>query len=287
MEITHVMRGEEWISSTPKHLLLYKYFDWQPPIFVHLSLMLSKDGGKLSKRKGDVAVESFLEKGYLPEALINFIGLTILSVKDGEKEILSLDELIKMFDWEKVHRNPAILDTDKLDWINGQYIRKIETKILLKFSEPYLKEKKFIDNKFPKDKLEKIVKIEQQRINKLSEIGDNTKFFFIEPKYDPEQLRWKDMSIERVSESISNTSSILCDINMLDFKTEKLNQILYIEAKKFGQPGETYWPLRMALSGQITSPPPSEISEILGKEETIKRLKRAEELLKKKYQIIK
>ena len=170
MEISHVIRGEEWLSSTPKHILIYQYLGWEPPIFIHPSLMLSKDGGKLSKRKGDVAVEDFLENGYLPEALINFIGLIILSVPDKSNEILDIKELIKMFDWDKVHKNPAILDTDKLDWINGQYIRKMPAKELLKLCLPYFPKKIDLNEK----DLEKIIVLEKERMTKLSEIGETT-----------------------------------------------------------------------------------------------------------------
>ncbi|MCX6729935.1 MAG: glutamate--tRNA ligase, partial [Candidatus Portnoybacteria bacterium] len=282
MEISHVMRGEEWISSTPKHLLLYRYLGWEPPIFVHLSLMLSKDGGKLSKRKGDVAVESFLEKGYLPEALINFIGLIILSVKDGGNEILSLKELIEMFDWNKVHKTPAILDIDKLDWINGQYIRKMEIKELTKLCLPYLPK----DSNLDKNTIEKIIKLEQERMTKLSDIGESSAFFFKESEYNSSILTWKDAPKQKTLESLNKACSILCDVKDGDFETEKLKQILLPEAEKFINSdgkidrGQLLWPLRAALSGQEKSPGPFEIAEILGKSETLKRVQKAIDKLK-------
>jgi glutamyl-tRNA synthetase len=282
MKISHVMRGEEWISSTPKHLLLYRYFDWQPPIFVHLSLMLSKDGGKLSKRKGDVAVENFLEAGYLPEALINFIGLTILSVKDGEKEILSLDELIKMFDWEKVHKNPAILDIDKLNWINGQYIKQAPIKDLTKLCLPYLPKNSDLDKKT----IEKIIKLEQERMVKLSDIGETSDFFFGELEYSPDTLTWKSASKQETLESLNNIHSILCDVKDGDFEAEKLKQILLPEAEKLTNSegkidrGKLLWPLRASLSGKEKSAGPFEIMEILGKEKTLKRIQKAIDKLK-------
>ena len=282
MNITHVMRGEEWISSTPKHLLLYKYLSWKPPIFAHLSLMLSKDGGKLSKRKGDVAVESFLEKGYLPEALINFIGLMILSVKDGENEILGPNDLIEMFDWNKVHKNPAILDTDKLDWINGQYIRKMGIKELTELCLPYLPKNLNLDKKI----IEKIIKLEQERMTKLSDIGESADFFFKEQAYEPEILSWKNAKKKETLESLNKSYSILCDVKDGDFEAEKLKQILLPEAEKFTNSegkidrGQLLWPLRVALSGKEKSPGPFEIIEILGKSETLKRIKKAIDLIK-------
>ena len=282
MEISHVIRGEEWLPSAPKHILLYRYLGWEPPIFVHPSLMLSKDGGKLSKRKGDVAVEDFIEKGYLPEALINFIGLIILSVKDGEKEILSLDELIEIFDWDKVHRNPAIFDTDKLDWINGQYIKQMPIKELTELCLPYLPK----DSNLDKKTIEKIVKLEQERMTKLSDIGESSAFFFEELEYNSNILTWKNAPKQKTSESLDKVYSILCDVKDVDFETEKLKQVLLPEAEKFINSdgkidrGQLLWPLRAALSGREKSPGPFEIAEILGKSETLKRIKKATDKLK-------
>lgn len=282
MEISHVIRGEEWLSSTPKHILIYKYLGWEPPIFIHPSLMLSRDGGKLSKRKGDVAVESFLEAGYLPETLINFIGLIILSVRDGENEILGLKELIEIFDWDKVHKNPAIFDTDKLDWINGQYIRKMEIKKLTELCLPYLPK----DSNLDKKTLEKIIKLEQERMTKLSDIGETTDFFFKELSYDPKILIWKNNSNKETLEALEKSYSILCDVKDSDFETEKLKQILLPEAEKFINSdgkidrGQLLWPLRVALSGKEKSPSPFEIAGIMGKSETLKRIKTAIDLIK-------
>jgi glutamyl/glutaminyl-tRNA synthetase len=243
--------------------------------------MLSKDGGKLSKRKGDVAVESFLETGYLPEALLNFIGLIILSVADKSNEILDIKELIRMFDWNKVHRNPAIFDTDKLDWINGQYVRKMEIKKLTELFLPYLPK----DTNLNKKTIEKIIKLEQERMVKLSDIGESTAFFFKETEYNSDILTWKDTIKQKTIESLNKSYSILCDIKDDDFETEKLKQILLPEAEKFLNPtgkidrGQLLWPLRAALSGKEQSPGPFEIMEILEKTETLKRIKKAINLL--------
>ncbi|MBU4284663.1 glutamate--tRNA ligase [Patescibacteria group bacterium] len=278
MEVSHVIRGEEWLSSTPKHVLLYKYLNWEPPVFVHPSLMLSKEGGKLSKRKGDVAVEDFLEKGYLPEALLNFIGLLILSVPDNANEVLSLKELIQMFDWNKVHRNPAILNIEKLDWINSRYIRKMLIKDLTKLCLKYLPEK--IDYK-QKD-LEKIIALEKERITKLSEIGEATEFFFKDLKYDQNLLKWKDADKTETKTSLDESYSILRDVKEKDFQADKLKAVLMPVAEEFGNNdrGKLLWPLRVALSGRDKSPGPFEIAEILGKKKTLERIKKAIELIK-------
>lgn len=282
MEISHVIRGEEWLPSTPKHILLYRYMGWEPPIFIHPSLILSKDGGKLSKRKGDVAVEDFLEKGYLPEALINFIGLLILSVPDNTNEILSINELIKMFEWEKVHKNPAIFNTDKLDWINSQYIHKTPIKKLTELCLPFLPKDTGLDKKT----IEKIIKLEQERMVRLSDVGEATAFFFKEIEYNWNILTWKNAPKQETTESLNKSYSILCDVKDSGFKAEKLKQIILPEAEKFTNSegkidrGQLLWPLRAALSGKEKSPGPFEIAEILGKSETLKRIKNAINLIK-------
>lgn len=277
MEISHVIRGEEWLSSTPKHILLYRYLGWEPPVFIHPSLMLSKDGGKLSKRKGDVAVEDFLERGYLPKALLNFIGLLILSVPDKANEILDLNDMIKMFDWNRVHRSPAIFNTEKLDWINSQYIRKMPIKKLTKLCLEYFPKK----INYKKSDLEKIVKLEQERISNLSEIGKATEFFFNEPEYNANILIWKNAEREETKKSLDKSYLILCDIKEKSFKALELQQILMKNAEEFGSgdKGKLLWPLRVALSGREKSPGPFDMADILGKEETLKRIKNAQKII--------
>ncbi|KKS56527.1 MAG: Glutamate-tRNA ligase [Candidatus Magasanikbacteria bacterium GW2011_GWA2_42_32] len=246
MEITDVIRGEEWLSSTPKHILLYQAFGWTPPRFAHIPLLLNPDKSKLSKRQGDVAAEDYLKKGYLPEALINFVAL--LGWNPGtEQEIFSLPELIKYFDITKVQKAGAVFNVEKLNWMNGEYIKKMAVDELVKKCLPYLKDANYDLDKIGKEKLEKIVRLEQERMKKLTDLPLAVEFFFKEPQYDAKILVWK-KSLELIEkENLAN--------------------------------GPTLWPMRVALSGREASPGPFAIAGILGKGETIKRLKIALNLL--------
>lgn len=278
MEITDVIRGEEWLSSTPKHIVLYDAFGWIAPRFAHIPLLLNPDKSKLSKRQGDVAVEDYLKKGYLPEALLNFVAL--LGWNPGtEQEIFSLPELIKAFDISKVQKAGAVFNLEKLDWMNGEYIKKIPVNELTKKCLPYLQESDYNLDKIGKEKLEKIVRLEQGRMKKLIDLPPAVEFFFKEPKYDAKILIWKKSN----QETICNRLKIL--IKFYDtYAGEWLEQGIeqatlgLIEKENLAN-GPTLWPMRVALSGREASPGSFAIAGILGKEETIKRLKTAVSLL--------
>lgn len=277
MEITHVIRGEEWLSSTPKHLILYKYFDWQPPQFAHPSLLLNPDKSKLSKRQGDVAVSDYLNKGYLPEAIFNFlatIGWT--ESKGAEQEIYSINELIDKFDITRVNKSGAIFNLEKLDHINGWYIRQLKIEELVELCKPYIQDIK--DN----DLITKIVTVEQERLKKLSDISENIEFYHKNPKYDRGLLIWKKSTQEQTLENLVKTEDFLTsltDNDFQDFKTLEQKIIKWIKENKYGV-GDILWPMRAALSGQKNSPGPFEIAWVLGKEKTIERLNQAQKLLR-------
>src|SRR6056297_478352 len=201
MKISHVVRGEEWLPSFPKNVLLYQSFGWEVPEFIHLPLILDKQGGKLSKRKGDVAVEDYKEKGYLPEALINFTALLGWHPKEDE-EIMSLETIVQKFRPEDIGVSPAVFDVDKLDYFNGYYIRQMKIDQLTELCLPYLKEnldKAQDPAKKEKEYLKKVVGLEQERLKKLSEIAELTDFLFIEePDYEKDLLIWKKMEESEV-----------------------------------------------------------------------------------------
>ncbi|MFA5318106.1 MAG: glutamate--tRNA ligase [Patescibacteria group bacterium] len=273
MEITHVMRGEDWLPSTPKHVLLYKAFNWEMPEFIHLPNILGENKKKLSKRTGDVSAESFKEWGYLPEALINYLAL--LGWNPGtEQEIFSLQELIKSFDIKKIHKAGAIFDIKKLDNINGIYIRKLKVKKLESLCRPYL-EKVYDLKKFDDKYIEAVVKLEQERLKKLSDIVENTKLFFVdELDYEAELLVWKKSNKTIIK---NNLTIILQKLNEIDDwnKDNLEKEVLdFIVANNLTN-GEVLWPLRVALSGQKNSPSPFEIMDVLRKEESIKRIEGA------------
>lgn len=266
MKITHVIRGEDHISNTPKQILIGEALGFNIPEFGHLPLILGPDKSKMSKRHGSVSVNEYKEEGYLPESLINFMAL--LGWNPGtEKEIFSMDELIKEFSLERVHKGGAIFDLQRLDWINSQYIRKMDLNDLTKKCLKYLPEN--TEFSFAK----KIVSLEQTRMKKLSEIGELTKFFFTEKlEYDPELLIWKKMELKEVKKNLEIILKSLSEIGNFDQKT--LENALLPLREKHGT-GELLWPLRVALSGQKASPGPFEIMEVLGKEKSLKRIERA------------
>jgi len=271
MAITHIMRGEDWLPSTPKHVLLYKAFGWEMPEFIHLPNILGENKKKLSKRTGDVSVEEFKNKGYLPQALVNYISL--LGWNPGtEQEIFSLAELIKIFDVKKIHKAGAIFDYKKLNNINGQYIRKLAVKDLKNLCLPYL-EKVYDLKNYQKEYIEKVIAVEQDRLKIISDIVENTKLFFTDDlQYDRELLIWKKSDLAGAKKSLE----LFFDFLTGNWDEDSLeNTVLAFIKESNLTNGEVLWPLRVALSGQNSSPGPFEIMSVLKKEKTLARIKKA------------
>lgn len=301
MEISHVIRGVEWLPSTPKHILLYKALGWEDkiPKFCHMPNILNKNHKKLSKREGSVSVEDFRKQGYSAEAIVNFIALLGWNPKT-EQEIFTMQELIEQFDISKMNRAGGVFDLDRLDWISAQHIKKMSGDELYKRAIEFLKEKDFFKNANAERKTEEYVKkvllIEKERLNKFTEVGESNQFLFKDISFDKELLRWKNISDNRIAESLSVSENIF---NKLDWNKDlenffndlntELNKRLspsqfsnvidIIKEKKQEESGfktgELYWPLRVALAGEKKSPPPGEIAWVLGKEESLKRIKKA------------
>ncbi|MBU2025682.1 MAG: glutamate--tRNA ligase [Patescibacteria group bacterium] len=268
MAITHVLRGEEWLSSTPKHLLLYQAFGWRPPKFGHLPQLLNVNGKKLSKRDGDVAVRDFIKKGYLPHALINFIALLGWNPKTTQ-EIFSLKELIKQFDLKKINKAGAKFDYNRLNWFNARYIKSLKTKELLKLSQPFIK-----NLKLPAKKIEKILFIQKERLSRLKDITKDIPFLIEKQiSYPKELLAWKNQSNEQIQENLQKARIIISSIDIKNFSLDNIqNKLLKAGGEKRG---ELLWPLRVALSGQKQSPSPFECAWVLGKKQTLKRIEQA------------
>lgn len=292
MSITHVIRGEEFISSTPKHILLYKSLKWTPPHFAHLPLLLNLDRSKLSKRQGDVAVTDFLQKGYLPEALLNFVALLGWNPTDNQ-EIFSLKELIKSFEIEKVNKSGAVFNMEKLDWLNGLYLRSLKINKLAEVAIPYLLSAGLLQKNgrlftvtasgetVKTKKLKEIIALEQERIKHLDELPEAVKHFFINfLDYDPEILIWKKSTREIAKNRIRDLIVLLQELKNSSWKTVKLESIIkkWIEDNHYSN-GEVLWPMRVALSGAKASPPPFALASVLGKEKTLARLNKALDLL--------
>jgi nondiscriminating glutamyl-tRNA synthetase len=282
MQISHVIRGEEHLSNTPRQILLQKALGFETPEYAHLPLMLNTDRSKMSKRQGDVAVSDYRRNGYLPEALINF--MVLLGWNPGtEKDIFSMAELIKEFSIEKVQKAGAVFNIEKLDSLNGFYIRQKPIEKLTELCRPYLKEAGLlVEGQVSQNKLEKIVEVSKTRMKKLSDIIELSNFFFPDKlTFDKDLLYWKEVGDKATKEALQASEKILSDI--IDWEIKNLENELFPATEKFnlekGYPeknkGYLLWPLRVALSGKEFSPSPFEIADILGKDKTIKRIQDA------------
>lgn len=267
MGVTHVIRGEEWISSVPKHVLLYEAFGFNLPTFAHLPLLLNPDRSKLSKRQGDVAVEDYLAKGYLPEALMNFVALCGFN-PSGDQEIYTIDELIKSFDLSKVNKGGAVFDTQKLDWMNGMYIRHLSDEELMDRIKP------FVNKEVSDSLLKKILAVEKGRMTRLNEIDDKIPEYTDSTDYDAEILIWKKADAKDAHEKLSAISQLLEGWTDVDFEDINLieEKVKEYTKDKAWQNGNVLWPLRVSLSGKKASPSPFELLWVFGKEESLKRI---------------
>ena len=281
MKISHVIRGEDHISNTPKQILIQEALGFSQPLYAHLPLILGTDRSKLSKRHGATSVSDFRKQGYLPEALINFMAFLGWNPGD-EREIYSMNSLIKEFSLEKVQKAGAVFNIKKLDFLNGFYIRQRSPEKLTELCLPYLIEAGFIiKEKADLEYLKKIISIYQERLKKLSEIVELTDFFFKEKlNYDKNLLRWKEMSDKEIKDSLNKLEKLLSKVKLEDWNKTNLERVLLPESEKIGDRGKLLWPLRVALTGKEASAGPFEIAEILGKEKTIKRIKEAKDLIK-------
>ena len=283
MEITDVIRGEDHIPNTPKQILIIRALGFKEPNYAHLSLILGTDKKKLSKRTGKTSLIDYIDEGYLPEAIINFIAF--LGWNPGtEKEIYTIDDLIKDFSLEKVQKSAAIFNLDKLDWINGLYIRKMPLLDLTKRCLPYLDSmiEKDGENYLVKETGEKIsleeissmILLYQERLKKLSEIPQLIDLFFKKDLiYEKDLLKWKEMKEEEVKNSLQKSYDIIEKIDV--FTKENLEGRLIEEANKETNRGNLLWPLRASLTGKSNSASPIDIALVLGKEKTLDRIKKA------------
>ena len=278
MNITHIVRGEEWLPSTPKHVYLYEVFGWEKPIYVHLPTVLNKERKKLSKRHGDVSVEDFREKGYLPEGLVNYLALVGWSPEDNE-EILTMDELIEKFSFERVSKTGGIFDKDKLDWVNGHHIRNYDIDKLTDLAIPYLIESGYIDENTVKERydwVKAIVITIRESISNLSEIPEKVEIFF-NNKIEPEDENALEMlKGEQVPSLLNAFKEELDKIEEIDEEFSK--GIMKKIQKATGVKGKNlFMPVRIALTGNNHGPELTNIIYILGKQNILDRIKYVEE----------
>lgn len=266
MEITHVIRGEEWLSSTPKHIWLYECLGWNMPQWVHLPLILNTDRSKLSKRMNDVSVESYINKGYMKEALVNFVALLGWHGAD-DRELFSLDELCKEFTLDRVNKSGAVFDLTKLDWMNGQYLRSLPLETIVERSIPY-----FVEKEIPipgKPVLAKIVAAARERCTLLPDIAEYSRMFLM-----PARLSDEDVSIVKSYESQLVLSWFVAELpKHFPLNSEKVDFLVKQGMIATGMKGKSYYtPLRLALIGQAHGPDLPSTFAILGDEEALCRL---------------
>ena len=275
MGITHVVRGNEYLSSAPKYNRLYEAFGWEVPKYVHCPLITNEDHQKLSKRCGHSSYEDLIEQGFLSEAIVNFVALLGWSPASDE-EIFSLDELVKEFDYHRISKSPAVFDMVKLRWMNGEYMKKMDDDKFYEMALPYLKEVITKDLDF-----HKIAAMVKTRIEVFPDIKDHVDFFEKVPEYD------SSMYVHKKMKTTQETSlQVLKEVTSLlqaqeDFSNDALFEMLSAYAKEHGyKVGYVMWPIRTALSGkQMTPAGATEILEVLGKEESLLRIQAAIEKL--------
>lgn len=269
MNITHVIRGNEYLSSTPKYNLLYEAFGWEIPTYIHCSPVMKDHSHKLSKRNGDASYEDLIKKGYLMEAVINYIALLGWS-PSGEREKFTLDELVKEFDIKGISKSPAIFDEQKLAWLNGEYIRELPPEEFHKKALPYYEG--VITN--PDIDTYKISVLLQKRCERLTDIPEQVDFFDKLPEYSNELYIHKKMKTTEESSktALTEIKSVLESIDDWNFETIHDEMMKLVE--KLGlKNGQVLYPFRVAVSGKAFTPGGAiELAEILGKDETIKRI---------------
>lgn len=276
MGITHVVRGNEYLSSSPKYNRLYEAFGWEVPIYVHCPLITDEEHHKLSKRCGHSSYEDLIEQGFLTEAVINFVALLGWSPEGSTEEIFSLEELVQHFDFHHMSKSPAVFDYTKLKWMNGEYIKAMDEAKFFEMAEPYLK--KVLTKELD---LKKITPMVKTRIEIFPDIYELVDFFEELPEYDPAMYEHKKMKTTKES-SLEVLKEIL---PVLEEQTDYSNQALYqllvsFVEKKGVKNGYVMWPVRTAVSGkQMTPAGATEIMEVLGKEESLKRIKKGIEML--------
>ena len=281
MGVTHVVRGSEYLTSTPKYVLLYDAFGWERPSYVHLPLLMGKneDGSvsKLSKRHGAVSFADLVADGYLPEAIINYIALLGWCPKESESEFFTLDELRRAFTIDGVSKSPAVFDFEKLLWFNGEYIHKLDFDSFTELAAPFIKS----DIPANVDR-EKMLRLLHTRISKLSELDDRMSFFITQPAYERELFLNKKNKIADFDIPRAVLTEALGLITPLtSFDNDSLFDALSPLAEKLGiKTGAVMWCIRIAVSGLAATPGgATEIMEVIGKDESIKRINSALSLL--------
>lgn len=269
MQISHVIRGEEHLSNTPKQILMLRALGFDEPLYAHIPLILNPDRSKMSKRFADTALMNYRERGYVPEAIVNFLALMGWHPK-GDKEMLSRKEMIEEFDLDRVQQAGAIFNEEKLDWLNREHIKAMPVQEVSALVKPFLEKHGIVS---PEEGLvQRAVIVQIARAKTLDDLAEACAFFFVLPEYEPQLLVWKDKStLKEVAEVLTHARTVLDAVAPEHFTREFLTGLLPAIVGERSR-GTVLWPLRVALSGQAASPDPIEIMEVVGKEESLKRI---------------
>ena len=272
MKITHIVRGEEWLPSTPKHIYLYDCFGWEKPQYVHLPGVLNADHKKLSKRQGDVSVEDFKNRGYLPEGLINYLALVGWSPKDNE-EILSMKDLIDQFSFDRVSKAGGVFDKNKLDWVNAHYIKELPIDDLVDLSIPELVKAGLISQDFVqghRDWLKLLLETVRESLSRIEEVPEKTAFLFGNLEVTEEEAK-DQLASDQIKDLLGALKEELDSVDQVDQEFAKT--VMKRIQKKTGIKGKgLYMPTRAALTGNVHGPELSNIMELLGKDKMLERI---------------
>lgn len=270
MEVTHVLRAEEWLSSTPRHILIYNALGWTPPLFAHLPMLIGPDRSKLGKRHGATSVLEYREQGYLPEAMVNFLALLGWSL-DDKTEIMTREELIRYFTLERVSKTAAVFNHEKLKWMNGVYIRKLTPEDFAQRCLPFLK-KAFPDIALPNDYVRRVLPLVQERAKILFEVPGLTRYFFTDKlDYDANLLIGKGMTAETTRQALLVAKERLEKLPAFD--EQSLEALLRPLTEELGiKAGQLFGALRTAVSGETATPPLFQMMAVLGRERCLERI---------------
>lgn len=276
MEISHVIRAEEWLSSTPKHVLLYQAFGWEVPVFVHLALLRNPDRSKISKRKNPVSLTFYKDQGYLPEALVNFLGLMGWSMPD-DQEIFSLSEMISAFSFDRLDVAGPVFDIQKLDWLNGEYIRKIPDDKLAR----RIVEGKF--TKYTKEQVQQKLYLVKERMKRLTDFDPQTKYFFEPVSVEPSFISSASgLNYEGTVSWLKSTQEIFAGTAPTNWKSKTLEESLEKKREELGANKTKYFQtIRASVSGSIATPPLGQTLEAIGKDKTESQIEEAIKNLEK------
>ena len=275
MKISHVLRGEDHLSNTPKHILLFKALGAKLPQFGHFPIILGPDGGKLSKRHGSVSIHDYRAQGYLPEAIVNFVAL--LGWSPGEEEVIDVGKMIELFRLEAVSHHPAIFDKTKLDYLNGWYIRHLT---LGELAERIWEWARYVGKEPPKkdEHLLNVVATVQERLKRLDEFEALTAFYFAEPKYKVDLLVFQKSDREKTKNGLGKALESLESVETWSRDDIQAALEAVVKANTLGN-GDVFWLVRVAATGLEASPPPVDVLVVLGREKSLERIEKAIALL--------